>query len=117
METPKSKNMNTITFFLMGIIIGGFIIYLLSYNGIITPAKPTIYEKLESIGITYIHSRWEASILNDKTDVHQFREFNEIAQISSRPLMFELDRIYNIIWRLSPTQEDWISFYFYTDPD
>ena len=109
--------MNTITFFLMGVIIGGFIIYLLSYNGIITPAKPTIYEKLERIGITYIHSQWEASILIDKTDVYQFKEFDEIDQISSRPLTFKIDKTYNIIWRLSQSQDDWISFYFYADPD
>ena len=121
MENQKSKNISFIGFFLIGIVIGAFIIFMLNYLPLST--QPTIYEKLDECKATYYIAQWDPSLLNDKTDVHQFRDFDEIVQMAGvmdylgDPILFWLDKTYNIIWRTSPTQEDWISFYFYTDPD
>ena len=121
METPKSNNIKIIGVFLIGIIIGAVGFFMFTYFS--TSTQPTIYEKLDECGALHYVAQWNPSILNDKTYVHQFRDFDEIIQVAEmmdyldNPVMFYLDKTYNIIWRTDPTDEGWISFYFYTDPD
>ena len=121
MENPKSNNITFIGVFLIGIIIGAFGFFIFTYLS--SSTQPTIYEKLDECKALYYVAQWNPNILNDKTDVHQFRDFDEIIQMAElmdyldNPIMFYLDKTYNIIWRTEPTQEDWISFYFYTYSD
>ena len=121
MENQKSNNINIVAIFLIGIIIGAFAVFIFTYLS--SSTQPTIYEKLDECKATYYIAQWNPTILNDKTDVHQFRDFDEIVQMAGvmdylgDPIMFWLDKTYNIIWRTEPTQQDWISFYFYPYPD
>jgi len=112
----KRVYVTLITFLLVGSFLG-------SLTAVLTQTTPTIYKKLNDCKANYYIAQWNPSILNDKTYVHQFRDFDEIVEIAGvmdllgDPIMFFLDKTYNIIWRLDPTDEGWISLYFYTDPD
>lgn len=121
METQKVKNNKSIALISAGIAIGvsvafvGYFVYI--------SVQPTIYGKLTEAGITYFLSHWESDLLENRTYVHQFREFDEMVQLAEmlkvidQELVVSLDKTYNIIWRTDPTDEGWISIYFYTDPD
>lgn len=121
METQKVKNNKSIALVSAGIVIGVTVAFVVNYVYVST--QPTIYDKLTEAGITYFLSHWEPSLLENRTDVHQFREFDELVQLAEmlkiidQELEVFLDKTYNIIWRTDPTNEGWISIYFYTDPD
>ncbi len=121
MKKQKNNKLKFTAFLITGIIIGASIGFVISYWGLLN--QQTIYEKLQGIEADYTLSQWSPGLLHDRTTIHQFREFDEIIQLSEMnknldlPLTFNLDKTYNIIWRTNPQDEGWISIYFYTDPD
>lgn len=121
MKTQRVRNNRSVALVLAGIIIGATVASVLYFVNI--SMQPTIYDRLAKAGITYYLSPWEPSLLENRTYVHQFREFDELVQlvkmlkIIGQELVVSLDRTYNIIWRTDSTNEGWISIYFYTEPD
>ncbi len=122
METQKvKKNNKSIALVSVGIAIGVIVAFVV--NSVYVSMQPTIYDKLTEAGITYFLSHWEPDLLEDRTYVSQLRDFDEVVQLAEmlkvidRELVVSLDKTYNIIWRTDPTNEGWISIYFYTEPD
>ena len=106
----------------IGALLGASILHLLGFTTVPTEQQ-SIYNKLYYAGISFFSSEWEPDILENRTMVHQFREFSELIQLAEelktkdKTLVVHLDNEYNIIWRTNSTNEGWISIYFYTEPD
>jgi|GEM_PF-6799886 len=107
METQKTKN-KSIALISAGIAIGvavsfvGYFVYV--------SVQPTIYDKLTETGITYFLSHWESDLLENRTYVHQFKEFDEMVQLAEmlkvidQELVVSLDKTYNINLANRPNQ-------------